>query len=54
MQAFADGAEMSEPLRSAAFELKFVPVVERVVEALHRDVRVASKHIKLGPSKVSL
>ena len=36
------------------FELKFVPLAERAVEALHRDVRVASKHIKLGPSKVSL
>lgn len=55
LEAFAAGAPMSEHLQSEAFALKFVPVVERVVEALHRDVKVASKHnIKLGPTKVSL
>ncbi len=54
LEAFAAGAPMSEHLQSEAFALKFIPVVERVVEALHRDVKVASKHIKLGPTKVSL
>lgn len=55
IEAFAAGASMSEPLQFAASKLKFIPVVERVAEALHRDVKVASKHnIKLGPTKVSL
>ena len=55
IEAFAAGGSMSEPLQFAASKLKFIPVVERVAEALHRDVKVASKHnIKLGPTKVSL
>ena len=45
---------MSVPLELAASSLKFVPVVERVVEGLHRNVKIASKHVRIGPTKVSL
>ena len=46
---------MCEALEIAVAGLKFVPVVERVVEGLHRDVKIAAKHqLQLGPTKVSL
>ena len=54
LEAFVNGADMSNDLETAASALKFVPVVERVVEALHRDVKVATKHVRIGPTKVSL
>ncbi|CAE7694010.1 unnamed protein product [Symbiodinium sp. KB8] len=54
VEAFADGAPMSDELARAVAELKFIPCVERVVEGLHRDIKIASKHVQLGPTKVSL
>ena len=45
---------MTDQLMFAVASLRFIPVVERCVEALHRDVKVAAKHIRLGPTKVSL
>ena len=54
VDAFAGGMPMPEALAAAVAGLKLVPVVERVVEGLHRDVKIASKHIQLGPTKVSL
>ena len=55
VQGFAEGQPMCEALEIAVAGLKFVPVVERVVEGLHRDVKIAAKHqLQLGPTKVSL
>ena len=54
VEAFANGAPMSDELARAVAELKFIPCVERVVEGLHRDIKIASKHVQLGPTKVSL
>lgn len=54
LEAFIGGSSMSVPLELAASSLKFVPVVERVVEGLHRNVKIASKHVRIGPTKVSL
>ena len=34
--------------------LKFVPVVERVIEGMRRDVKIATHHVQLGPSRVSV
>ena len=38
---------MSAPLELADSSLKFVPVVERVVEGLHRNVKIASNMFEL-------
>jgi len=54
LQRFANGGCMTDQLMFAVDSLRFIPVVERCVEALHRDVKVAAKHIRLGPTKVSL
>ena len=54
VEGFAGGAVMSQQLHQAVSELKFIPCVERVVEGTHRDVRIAAKHVQLGPTKVSL
>lgn len=54
LQRFANGGCMTDQLMFAVASLRFIPVVERCVEALHRDVKVAAKHIRLGPTKVSL
>ena len=54
LQVHADGGDMSPDLLVAVAQLKFIPCVERVVEGLHRDVKIAAKHIQLGPTKVSL
>ena len=54
VELFARGQEMGSELALAVARLKFVPCVERVVEGLHRDVKIASKHVQLGPTKVSL
>ena len=54
VEAFVAGEAMSADLLLAVAELKFIPCVERVVEGLHRDVKVASKHVQLGPTKVSM
>ena len=45
---------MSPALLEAVAELKFIPCVERVVESLRRDVKISAKHVRLGPTKVSL
>eukprot|EP00959_Pyramimonas_sp_CCMP1952_P444930 9316469-Pyramimonas_sp.AAC.1 len=45
---------MSEELQTKAALLKFIPVVERCVEGLHRNVKVKAKHVKLGGPSVSL
>ena len=45
---------MSLELESAVAKLKFVPVVERVIEGMHKDVKIAAKHVALGPSRVSM
>ena len=54
LQVHADGGDMSPDLLVAVAQLKFIPCVERVVEGLHRDVKIAAKHVQLGPTKVSL
>ena len=54
MEDFARGMNMSVDLETAVAPLKFVPVVERVIEGMHRDVKIASKHVQLGPTRVSL
>lgn len=54
VEAFAAGQEMGNELALAVARLKFVPCVERVVEGLHRDVKIAAKHVQLGPTRVSL
>ncbi|CAE7832485.1 unnamed protein product [Symbiodinium sp. CCMP2592] len=54
VEAFSQGSPMSPDLLQAVAPLKFVPCVERVVEGLHRDVKIASKHVQLGPTKVSM
>lgn len=46
---------MCEALEIAVAQLRLIPVVECVVEGLHRDVKIAAKHqLQLGPTKVSL
>ena len=54
LETFVAEGRMSLQLEEAVARLKFVPVTERVIEGMHRDVKIAAKHIQLGPSKVSM
>ena len=54
LEDFAQGKAMSRELLFEVAKLKFIPCAERVVEGMHRDVKIASKHVSLGPTKVSL
>ncbi|CAE7229370.1 unnamed protein product [Symbiodinium sp. CCMP2456] len=54
IESFASGEAMTPELAAASAPFRFIAVVERVVEGLHRNVKVASKHVALGPTKISL
>jgi len=49
----SDGA-LSPELEPEIALLRMVPIVERCVEGLHRLVKIAAEHIKLGGAAVSL
>ena len=54
VEQLASGGPISERLSSSCAPFTFVSVAERVVEGLHRNVKIAAKHLSLGPTKVSL
>ena len=54
VEQLASGGPISARLSSSCAPFTFVSVAERVVEGLHRNVKIAAKHLSLGPTKVSL
>ena len=54
MQSFIQGEVMSPALKSALAPFFFIPVAERAVEGLHRDIKLTGKFARLGASRVAL
>ena len=52
--AFSTGGAMSAKLLQTLAPLFFIPVAERNVEGIHRDVKLNAKFWRLGPARVSL
>ena len=54
LDAFADGAEMSMDLRRYICRLKFIPIVERTIEAPHALVNLKVGKKSVSPPYISL